>query len=204
MVLVGAPLKNGVNCSHQVQSEVLIFPKGRNSLGNLTFVLNCRKFFREIYWIEHLEADAPQALQIGISSSLTYLRNRLVQKLRSYTADRIIAVSEKVGNRLIQDCGYSPNKVIVIQNGVPWQEYIRDEQRGTVFRRHHSILEDAFVFGMMTRLLRGEGGRSCHSCIEAHHFTSGLPKTYVSSLPAQAPVKDVLQCTNGKIDPLLL
>ena len=85
---------------HQVQSEVLIFPKGRNSLGNLTFVLNCRKFFREIYWIEHLEADAPQALQIGISSSLTYLRNRLVQKLRSYTADRIIAVSEKVGNRL--------------------------------------------------------------------------------------------------------
>lgn len=177
---------------HQVQSEVLIFPKGRNSLGNLTFVLNCRKFFREIYWIEHLEADAPQALQIGISSSLTYLRNRLVQKLRSYTADRIIAVSEKVGNRLIQDCGYSPNKVIVIQNGVPWQEYIRDEQRGTVFRRHHSIPEDAFVFGMMTRLSEEKGVDLAIRALK-HVLHAGAPKNIRLVIAGAGPGEECLR-----------
>jgi glycosyltransferase involved in cell wall biosynthesis len=141
----------------RVQSDVLIFPKGGNNLGNLTFALLCRKYFGTIYWIEHLEAEAPQPFRIGNRSSLTDIRSRFVKWLRSLNADRIIAVSDKVGGRLTKDWGYSSDKVIVIRNGVSWQDYERDEGRGAAFRRRYSIPQDAFVFGMMTRLSEEKG-----------------------------------------------
>jgi len=66
-------------------------------------------------------------------------------------------VSELVGRRLTRDRAYPPDKVVVIPNGVTWQNYKRDEKRGTAFRHRHAIPHGAFVFGMMTRLSEEKG-----------------------------------------------
>jgi glycosyltransferase involved in cell wall biosynthesis len=156
----------------RVKSEILIFPKGGNNLGSLNLALLCRTFFREIFWIEHGEAEAAPPFRILDPASLGGVRKRLVKKLRALNADRIIAVSDKVAERLIEDWGYSRDKITVIRNGISCRTFVRDAQRGAAFRRRYSIPADLFVFGMMTRLSDEKGIdialRALRNIIQAH------------------------------------
>src|SRR6516164_11193379 len=44
------------------------------------------------------------------------------------------------------------SSAMTVRNGVPWQEFTRNEQLGSAFRARHSVPGDAFVFGMIARL----------------------------------------------------
>ena len=142
-------------------SDLLIFPKGENDMGNIAFLRVCRRYFKRVVFIEHLEAKPlPEKVSrrlfgiFPVGLGLWWYKQRLIMKLRSTYADCIIAVSAKVKERLTNDWGISPDKIVVIRNGVKWQDYSRDEARGAMFRARYGIPDDAFIFGMTTRLAR--------------------------------------------------
>ncbi len=144
-----------------MRSGLLIFPKGDNEMGNIAFLRACRRFFDKLVFIEHLEAKPlPQKVTrrifgvIPIGLGLWWHKQRLIMKLRFGYADRIITVSAKVKERLTSDWNVAPNKIVVVRNGVKWQEFARDEARGEAFRTRYGISSNAFVFGMTTRLAR--------------------------------------------------
>jgi glycosyltransferase involved in cell wall biosynthesis len=143
------------------RGELLIFPKGENDMGNIAFLRACRRCFGKVVFIEHLEAKPlpPKVTTrlfgfIPAGLGLWWYRQRFIMKLRSTYADRIIAVSAKVKERLTDDWGVAADKVAVIRNGVKWQEFARDESRAIAFRARYGIPANAFIFGMATRLAR--------------------------------------------------
>jgi glycosyltransferase involved in cell wall biosynthesis len=146
-----------------LQGEVLIFQKGGNDLGSLVFFRACRRAFDKVYFVEHSEAEpAPikssrRWLGLIPGLGLWWYRQRLIKKLSSHYADRIIAVSNKVRDRLVNDWGYRPDNIRVVHNGVPWRDFTRNHQLGTSFRSRLGIPEEAFVFGMLTRLSKEKG-----------------------------------------------
>ena len=83
---------------------------------------------------------------------LWWHKKRWLSRAGSRYADKIVTVSDKVRERLVTDIGYRADKLVVVRNGVPWKEFVRDETRGRAVRREHGIPDDAFVFGMLSRL----------------------------------------------------
>jgi glycosyltransferase involved in cell wall biosynthesis len=146
-----------------VRSEVLIFPKGNNNFGQIGFLRECRRAFRKIIFIEHLEPhERPKkALRRwwgrvpGIG--LWWYRRKAFSKIGSLYADHIVAVSEKIRERLAKDFGYAPSKLSVVQNGVHWQHFLRSVDSGRACRARYGMSSNAFVFGMLTRLSQEKG-----------------------------------------------
>jgi glycosyltransferase involved in cell wall biosynthesis len=142
-----------------LNSQTLIFPKGHSNHGGLAFRKACRRRFKKVIVIEHLEADAvPKRvgrLWFGFVPGIGFRwhRDRLVRKLRSFRyADRIIAVSDAVKDRLVHDWGYLPSRITVSHNGIDWQRLARNEESGRHVRERYGISPDTFVFGMLARL----------------------------------------------------
>jgi glycosyltransferase involved in cell wall biosynthesis/GT2 family glycosyltransferase len=147
-----------------ISSKILIFPRGYNDMGSIGFLRLCRKHFRKIYYIEHLEAQEmpPRTSRLWLSGmfrgfGLWWHKEKLTRKARSFYADKIIAVSNKVAERLVKDCFYPSKKIIVVQNGVDWRNFERNEVQGRMFRERQGIAPDAFIFGMVTRLSKEKG-----------------------------------------------
>jgi glycosyltransferase involved in cell wall biosynthesis len=129
-----------------LRGRLVIFPKGWYDQGGIFFLLVCKALFEKVVVIEHLEAPAP-----------TDIRKPMLQKLSVYAADRVIAVSEKVGDRLSRDWGCDREKITVIKNGVPWWKFCRSSKSAAMFRLRYSVASDVFVFGMIARLNRAKG-----------------------------------------------
>ena len=146
---------------NEVGGDVVVLPKGWNRLGNLTLHVLCRGIFKQVFIIEHIEPEPAYELSsrwwCRAVPPLTRVAKRIAKKLRASNADCIIAVSHEVRDRLIQDWGYRSDKIVVVQNGVLWREFRRDEYRGEAFRARHRISSDEFVFGMITRLTTEKG-----------------------------------------------
>ena len=143
------------------RSDILIFPKGENDMGNIAFLRACKRCFKKVVVIEHLEANPPPLKVsrrlfgfIPAGLGLWWYKQRVIMKLRSMYADRIIAVSAKVKERLTNDWGVFADKIVVVRNGVKWQEFARNESSGISFRARYGIPANAFIFGMVTRLAR--------------------------------------------------
>lgn len=153
----------------QIGCDVLILVKGGVDTGNLGFLLLCRRSFRKLIFVEQLEAPPPPQGSLSYSKALRHKLNVARRRLRASNADNVIAVSDKVRDRLVNDWGYRDNKVVVVKNGIPWRHFVRSEQRGSAFRYQHQIPADTFVFGMMTRLVPVKGVdialRSLHQLI---------------------------------------
>jgi glycosyltransferase involved in cell wall biosynthesis len=142
-----------------ISSSVLIFPKGDYRQGSPQFLRVCRKKFRRIYFIEHLDADPLPDVGIRklfgvipLGLGLWRHKRRWPRILAARYAHRIVAVSNSVKNRLTHDWGIPRRKIEVVHNGVTWQNYRRDPAAGAAFRAKHGIPEAVFVFGMLTRL----------------------------------------------------
>ena len=140
-----------------LQSRVLIFPKGDSNYGQAGFLRACRLTFDRIIFVEHLDPrPRPKTTRrwLGVVPGLAlwWHKRRILSRRGSRYADRIVAVSRSVKDRLVQDLGYDPEKVVVVRNGVPWQRFWRDAQRGAAFRAQHGMPLEAFVFGMLGRL----------------------------------------------------
>jgi len=140
---------------------VLIFPKGTTRMGSIAFLRACRRF-EQVVVIEHLEAEPfpPRTpgrwLHVLPRLDLWRYRVWLERKFASLCADRIIAVSASVRDRLVHDWGAAASKVAVVQNGVRSQHFARDAARRAEFRLRHGIPDDAVVFGMLARLSRAK------------------------------------------------
>jgi glycosyltransferase involved in cell wall biosynthesis len=142
-----------------LNSRTLIFPKGHSNHGGLAFGKACRQRFKKVIVIEHLEAD-PVPMRIGRlwfgfvpGIGFRWHLDRLVRKFRSFRyADRIIAVSDAVKDRLVRDWGYLPSRITVSHNGIDWQRLARNEESGRQVRERYGISPDTFVFGMLARL----------------------------------------------------
>lgn len=153
-----------------LRSEVLVFPKGNNNFGHIRLLRLCRRKFKKVIFIEHLEAipRPPRSSRrwAGLIPGVGFWwhKRRFLSRLGSTFADRIIAVSGSVRGRLIEDLQYPPEKVVMVHNGVPWRELLRDEARGRAFRQRHQIPEGMFVFGMLTRLSQEKG---IHTALQA-------------------------------------
>jgi glycosyltransferase involved in cell wall biosynthesis len=146
----------------QARGRVLIFPRGDCNYGQRGFLRACRRAFEKVFFVEHLEArprpkNSRRWLGIIPGLHLWWHRRRVLSKLSSRYADRIIAVSESVRERLIRDFGYRPDKIVVVHNGVAWQKLPRDAAQGAAFRARHGIPTGAFVLGMLIRLQHQKG-----------------------------------------------
>jgi len=141
-----------------LEKDTLLFPKGHPRLGSLAFLLLCRRSFRKVFLIEHLEPGPVPARVSGLhfgfvpGLGLWWFRRRGAEWARSRCADRIIAVSELVRDRFVRDYFYPPSKVHVVRNGVSTRDFARNANLGNGFRARHRIGEGVFVFGMITRL----------------------------------------------------
>lgn len=141
-----------------VHSTILVFPKGHNLHGCIRFLYICRRKFKKIVFIEHLEAKPAQKktsrLWLGFIPGIGFwwYKRKFLIKARSFFADHIIAVSNKVKDSLVQNCGYSVEKIVVISNGVPWRDFSRSDLQKTEFYCQFGIPSGKFVFGMLTRL----------------------------------------------------
>ena len=136
-----------------LRSKVLLFPKGNYCYGHVRFLRECRRAFQRMIFIEHLEATARPRGQ----TALWWHKRRFMSKLGSRYADTIVAVSEKVKDRLVSDIGYAASKVVVVRNGVPWQDFTYSAERGRTARVRYGIAPETFVFGMLTRLTPAKG-----------------------------------------------
>jgi glycosyltransferase involved in cell wall biosynthesis len=143
-------------------SEIVIFPKGDHACGSVGFLRACKRSFQRVFVIEHLEADpvsrkvSKHYLKLAPGVAIEWLRRTMNYATCSYV-DLVIAVSKKVKERLTQDWRLSSLKIAVIENGVAWQEFSRDDQQGLAFRKLYSIPSNAFVFGMLARLSHEKG-----------------------------------------------
>jgi glycosyltransferase involved in cell wall biosynthesis len=141
-----------------VEKAVLILPKAHNDQGNVEFIVLCRILFKRVFFIEHLEAEPVPSINLRNGwrsipgAGLRWCHTRILHAVRARCADRIIAVSDQVAERLVRDCYYRAERVVSVRNGVPWREFARDEERGAAFRCRHRVPADAFVFGMIARL----------------------------------------------------
>ena len=146
-----------------LDSEALIFPKGNYSYGQIGFLRECRRAFKRITFIEHLEPyDRPKRERVrrfwaGPKLGLWWYKRKIYSQWGSRYADRIIAVSGKVRDRLVADMGYAPDKLTVVRNGVRWRDLRRSDEAGRAFREQHRLPADAFLFGMLARLSREKG-----------------------------------------------
>ncbi|MBS0394290.1 MAG: glycosyltransferase [Proteobacteria bacterium] len=145
-----------------LRSRVLIFPKGNNNFGQIRLLRLCREKFERVILIEHLEPPARPSggkrwLGVVPGLGLWWRRRRWSSRLGAACADRVVAVSERVRSRLVEDFGYPEHKLEVVRNGVAWRDLQRDAESGRAFRERFSIPADAFVFGMLTRLSPEKG-----------------------------------------------
>lgn len=77
----------------------------------------------------------------GLDHVENYPRGKLYQKIFSRLADKMIAVSEKIGKFYLEDIGLPANKVAVIQNGIATYEgsinqAMRLEKKKWIAQRH--------------------------------------------------------------------
>lgn len=77
----------------------------------------------------------------GLDHVENYPRGKLYQKIFSRLADKMIAVSEKIGKFYREDIGLSAQKVVVIQNGISTyegviDEVLRSERKQWIAKRH--------------------------------------------------------------------
>jgi glycosyltransferase involved in cell wall biosynthesis len=146
----------------KLRSRVLIFPRGDSNYGQAGFLRSCRETFDWIVFVDHLEArprpvSSRRWLGVLPGLGLWWHKRRILSKRGSRHADKIVAVSQAVKQRLVNDLGYTGDKIVVVHNGVSWRKYRRDEVRGMDFRDKHAIPRDAFVFGMLGRLSEQKG-----------------------------------------------
>lgn len=143
-------------------SKVLVFPRGNYSYGHLLFLRECRRVFTKIVFIEHkpaYERPTTHSRKFGVVGGvgLWWLKRKLHSNLASRYADAIVAVSEEIRERLVTDLGYRPDRVQVVQNGVPWRDFARRPEQGSALRSRYDIPSHAFVFGMLGRLSHEKG-----------------------------------------------
>ena len=118
----------------------------------------CRRKFKKIIFIEHLESELPEKktsrLWLGLIPGIGFwwYKRQFHKKARSFFANHIIAVSNKVKDSLIKNSGYSSKKIIVVHNGVPWQNFSFNEIEKMAFCCQFQIPPEKFIFGMLTRL----------------------------------------------------
>lgn len=141
-----------------IEADTLVFPRGRNDMGTLGFLIASRLHFRRIYFIDHLEdPPLPKSSRrlmgvIPLGLGLWWYRIWLRKTSRFWFADRVIAVSDAVRRRLAEDWSVPERKLVVVRNGVPWERFDRDPTRGASIRASLGLPEEAFVFGMLVRL----------------------------------------------------
>lgn len=141
----------------ELASRTLVFPKGNYNFGQFGFLRECRRAFESIVFIEHLEPhERPSTRQrhFGVvpGLGLWWHKRKYLSRAGSTTADVIVAVSNRVRDRLVADIGYPTAKLRVVRNGVAWRTLQRDVARGAGFRERFGVPGDAIVFGMLTRL----------------------------------------------------
>ena len=143
--------------------DILIFPKSWYLVGSLTLHCLFRILFGKVFIIEHLEAEAftsgdwQHPFEFFRRHTVIMHWLRIKRRTTAYLVDNVIAVSEKVKDRLIKDWAYPTDRIIVIKNGVDCRELIRDEVSRRRFRVEHDIPSDALVYGMLARLCPEKG-----------------------------------------------
>jgi glycosyltransferase involved in cell wall biosynthesis len=142
-----------------MKSDRLLFIKGNNSYGQVAFLQECRRKFRKIIFVEHLEPrDRPRITFHGKPSlGLWWYKRMVLSRLGAHFADVIVAVSQKVKDRLETDFRYPAKKLVVIRNGVPYRDFARSIERSDTARARYAIPAGAFVFGMLARLSHEKG-----------------------------------------------
>ena len=140
-----------------------IFVKNYYLRGSLPFLFALRRSCARVSFIEHLEAlpVPPRTAQryFGVIPRLQLWRHRdrVRRRLPAAFADRVIAVSAKVRERLISDCGYPADKISVARNGVRFQEFARDAASGLRFRESLGIPRERCLITILARLEYAKG-----------------------------------------------
>lgn len=160
----------------KLEGDVLVFPKTCHQVGSLALHVLFRLLFRRIVIIEHLEAEPLLVERTRHWSALftpgySWLyRHRVSRWLTALCADRIVAVSAAVQQRLLVDWGYPPRLVVVARNGVDAKKFPFSPVPNAEVRQALAIPANAFVFVMVARL-RPEKGidiaiRALRACID--------------------------------------
>lgn len=147
-----------------IEAPALVIPSGDVLRGDLGFFWLCKRRFRRIYVVQHTEARpippvSTRRLAGVIPLGLGWWRWKIIlgRLLSSFLVDRYIAVSNQVKESLVENFHIRSVRVVVVPNGIPVRHFRRDETLGRSFRQRWGIPEQAFVFGMLARLVPEKG-----------------------------------------------
>jgi glycosyltransferase involved in cell wall biosynthesis len=142
---------------------VVVLPKPWHPMGSLMLHWLLRRHSNLFIVIEHLEAD-PLSFRF-LRNPLNVLRRRtwillfrlIDRNLSARITTKVVAVSQLVERRLLDDWRYPTNRVVTIRNGIHWQSFARKPETCAAQRAARGLNGDAFVFGMLARLSHDKG-----------------------------------------------
>ncbi len=148
-----------IRALRRIKSHAVILPCPRVEFGSFAFLGALRRSFRRVIYIEQLApTPLPEGFQRPNWSGLLTAKGRadwieqLRRRYRMRCADRIVAVSDEVADRLT-DQWFAPSRQLsMVPNSVSDRWQLIDAASRRDARQAQGIAPDALVFGMMTRL----------------------------------------------------
>ncbi|MCA9408989.1 MAG: glycosyltransferase family 4 protein [Candidatus Omnitrophica bacterium] len=157
-----------------LKSDTLIFQHLCHDHGRLIFFKACRKHFKKVYFIEHtfpppMEPKTSKLYFNGMirGIGLWWHMKRFQKKQVPKCANKIIAVSNDVRNKLIKFIFYPPDRTITVRNGVDWKRLSSIETTTDKLKRQYKLSPQAKAFGVLGRLSYEKG---VDMAIEAFHI----------------------------------
>lgn len=149
----------------KLQSRTLVFPTFDVAFGrSISFIKAARCSFEKIIFIEHtLPPTMPKMKRKQYlggriqGAGMWWHKEQLRRKLRMRSADKVIAVSDSVRQHFIEAWHCPEEKIVTIRNGIDCSHFKVNAELKEEMRKNHNLPQDAFVFGMMTRISPEKG-----------------------------------------------
>lgn len=145
----------------QRPAEIAIFPKNWWAKGGLGMMWAAKLAYPRVVVREHVavpELHRPEGgrfLGIVPRPALWYQRHRVYSKLMSAVPDVFICNSTTTRRRLVDGCGYPPDRTVTVHNGVDCEIFRSDAEVRRRYRLAQRISSRALVYGAVGRIDNG-------------------------------------------------
>lgn len=142
-------------------AEIAIFPKNWWAKGGLGMMWAARLVYPRVVVREHVSvpelprAEGHRFLGVLPRPALWYYRHLAYGKLMSAVPDVFICNSTTTRRRLVEGCGYPPDRTVTVHNGVDCEIFRSSPEARRRYRLEHCIPTRALVYGAVGRIDNG-------------------------------------------------
>lgn len=140
-------------------ADVLVLPKNWWAKGGLAMIWAAGVMYPRVVVTEHvavpvLPRPARRRIACGLlpAPNLWWRKHLAYGRLLSLVPRRIICVSSTVRQRLVDQCGFPPDRTVVVHNGVDTRLFAFSSVESVRVREELGIGRDATVIGSIGRL----------------------------------------------------